>query len=162
MDAEFLNYAETQAAKNLDFQISCIDTITAQANKTLTVALLMISGCFAGFTQLYGNPNKVVFAWGFVGPCICLTVAAVLTVTRILSGREVKPPGHDPAILIDYFTDHTMTAVREAALGQTQEKIAANRDQTIKAGGHLKDVHHIMALSPLSYVVAAAVAAWVR
>lgn len=162
MDAALLDYAEPQAAKNLDFQIACLDSITAQANRTLTVGLLMISGCFAGVSQFWGDPTRSAMSWGFGGAAVCLVVASTINVTRILSGRAVQPPGVEPSILLEYAEDHTNEQVRRASFEQIQERITLNREQGAKAGGSLKTVHQIMVYSPLAFLAAAAVGVAVR
>ena len=160
---DLLEYVESEAKANADFQIACRDALLKEVNTSLSGLFGGGVGALAYAVNLSEKPHMQWAAWGMAVAGVYLFAVALGVVARCLKTQQIWPPGNDPGLLLDAEEleerpdDVGLRALRMANLRSKQRSIERNRACNERVALWLDRFRFAALAVPLVFAIAAGV-----
>jgi len=153
MNKEALDYAESEATKNIEFHLKNIESLSKEAHLTLAVLMVSIPAAFTVAIKLYQKDGMWTWATALLLLSTYLWFLAVY-VGKAMKPRGVHAPGHEPNNLLPALREekHTLEQIRESALINMQERIDWNRKRSEETGGIINQTRRAIIASPFVFL----------
>lgn len=158
-----MDYADSQARINADFQVTCIDSLERAAHNLLIVLLSGAGGALALFVSIRSDDAALWLQGGTLLASAYLFLIASILVFKCMQAADTYPPANDPknlynekTVTMDYMT------LRKEILESKQRCIARNRALAGVKGEWINRVSVSATATPLVFMLGAVAGYWIN
>ena len=154
--SRLLEWAESQATESLKARFATAELLARESQTTLTVLLAGVGGSAAYGASVFSPGPATVVAIASATTCAYLLLLSIFLVIRCMRFGSYPALYQDPENIL--VRGYSLDAVREAELDNLQKRIAEAREINSLKASRLNTVRVAAALSPVVFVIAAALA----
>ena len=163
MNKEALDYAESQAVRNVEFHLKNLESLSKEAHLTLSVLLAGIPAAFTFGLKFYNQTGMGTWGGALLLLSLYLWFVGVYLMGAI-KPRPVYAPGNEPSKLEPVLNDpkFTLEEIREEELKNLQERITQNRLRCEDTGKIVNNSRKAILVSTLLFPLFAIIALIIR